>query len=179
VEDPRIAAATDRRRALEARRRTLVRRTRLWTLVIGVGLLVAGAGLGVVALVATAAANLATGLGVLIAAAVVGVSGVALLAVGVALRRPEHLRETGLPGTGVFVGIQEGMGLSMSSSDGTTAGRWALRFLVEVPGRAPCEVVVRDVVPIGSIPRLVPGTAFPVFVDPKRPTRVLVDWPET
>jgi hypothetical protein len=96
------------------------------------------------------------------------------------MRRPEQLRASGVAGTGVYLGLGQGGGLQMTSGDRSTqASRWPLRFRIELEGRAPYEVVVQDVVPIGSIARLVEGSTFPVFVDRNQPDRVLVDWPPT
>lgn len=175
--DPRIAMVAEYRRQVEERRQTLVRRTRI-TLVVGGGLMaLGGAGLALVGLATMIGANLGAGAAIALPGAILGITGVAMGVGGLALRRPEHLRDTGLPATAVYLGPGGGRGLTMSSGDGAEVGRWPLRFRVEVAGRDPYEVVVRDVVPMAAIPKLVPETRFPAFVDPRKPSRVLVDWP--
>jgi hypothetical protein len=177
-DDPRLAQVRALRAEREAARVRAVSRARIGA-IAGAVVLVAVAGMAFVAAIASLVAGSPTGavVGLLVAAGA-GLGGIGCAAVAVALRRPEDLRARGIPGKARFLGIGRG-GLSIDVSGGAMRGnvaQFALNMEVEVEGRPTYEVVVKDFVPSASVPRLVPGTWFAVFVDPRRPKRVLVDW---
>ena len=163
----------------EARTRTIWR-TRIGLLAGGGAMLVGAAGLclgGLGGLVGLLPSGSVAMLGV---ALLVGGIGAFLLATAVALRRPDELRKEGLPGRAKFLELTGG-GLSINVDNASMRGniaQFALKLEVHLDGRPPYEVVVKDFVPSSAIPQLVPGTWFGVFVDRRKPKRVLVDWPE-
>lgn len=180
TDDPRLEMVNRfRRQAEEARART-IRRTRFTLSLVGV-LLVGASGVlclgglgGAVGLLPRATAA-AIGVAVLCAG-----FGVGALAIAAALRRPEDLRTTGIAGKAKFLEVTGG-GLSIEVNNSSMRGniaQLALRLEIQVEGRAPYEVVVKDFVPSSAVSQLVPGTLFEVFVDRKKPKRVLVDWPD-
>lgn len=107
-----------------------------------------------------------------ITALVLGATGAALLAIGLVLwgraRVADRIRTSGQPGTARILGVAQ-TGLFVNRNP-----QVALDLDVQVLGRSPYRVTVKDVVPLVMLGRL-QGT-LPVRVDPANPERVVVQW---
>jgi hypothetical protein len=51
-----------------------------------------------------------------------------------------------------------------------------LDLMIFPEGRPPYPVTLRQVVPVAQVGRLVPGTQWPVRIDPAKPALVWIDW---
>lgn len=133
---------------------------------------------GAVAAVAAGVAGRAPAFAAFAAAALCATFAALLLRHAAAMRRPTELARTGVPATAIFERVVGGgvtLRVSGSAMEGTVA-QLRVRLRVEAPGRAPYAVEVADFLPGDAYGRLVPGARFAAHVDPRRPTRVLVDW---
>jgi hypothetical protein len=85
-------------------------------------------------------------------------------------RRAEHLLRVGLPG---FARILEAEGTGVSVNHRPQV---RLRLRVELPGRAPYETELREVLPFLGLESVGPERRVPVVVDPENPQELIIDW---
>ena len=84
--------------------------------------------------------------------------------------RVERIRRNGLPGFATLLEA-EGTGVSVNRRP-----QVRLRLRVEIPGRAPYEVQMREVLPYLALESVGPRRRVPVFVDKADPNSVVIDW---
>jgi hypothetical protein len=105
-------------------------------------------------------------------AVILGITGVLLLAIGLVLwrraRATDRISTAGQPGTARILGVAQ-TGVFVNRNP-----QVALDLEVEVLGRSPYRVTVREVVPLVLLNRL-QGT-LPIRVDPADPQKVVVQW---
>ena len=114
------------------------------------------------------------------------VASVALLGVGFGVwllnrgMREGRILRSGLVGQAAVVNVSEtGMGVGGGDHDGGgTAYTPILRInlRVVVPGHPPYETSVREIVPLVRRLQLHPGLTVAVKADPRRLSRVVIDW---
>ena len=112
--------------------------------------------------------------GFYLAAAILGITGVVLLLIGLRVRASaaatDRLLATGLSGQAQVVGLtQTGVHLNQNP-------QVSMELLVELPGREPYPARRREFVPLILLGRLTSGATVPVKVDPADPQRVALDW---
>jgi hypothetical protein len=112
--------------------------------------------------------------GFLLTAAILGITGVVLLIIGLRVRASaaanEALLATGLSGSATVTGLtQTGMYLNENP-------QVAIDMLVDVGGRTPYPVTRKEFVPLILLGRLSSGAPLPVRVDRANPQRVVIDW---
>lgn len=112
------------------------------------------------------------GEGIQLTAGVLAVTGIVMAAVGLVLVRraaaTDRVSRQGHPGTAQIIGVSQ-TGMFVNNNP-----QVALDLQVEVLGRSPYRVTVKEVVPLVMLNRL-QGTV-PVRVDPDDPNRVVVQW---
>ncbi|MBI4951838.1 MAG: hypothetical protein HY908_07370 [Myxococcales bacterium] len=86
--------------------------------------------------------------------------------------RKRRLRETGLPGRAQLLSV-EGTGVLVNGQP-----MLAFELVVTVAGQAPYPIRHREVIPALALSRLAPGSSVAVKVDPKDPSRLMIDWSE-
>ncbi|MCC2656411.1 MAG: hypothetical protein K0Q76_1519 [Panacagrimonas sp.] len=84
--------------------------------------------------------------------------------------RIERLMRDGLSGFATILEA-EGTGVAINHRP-----QVRLRLRVEVPGRAPYEAEVREVLPFLGLESVGPRRRVPVFVDRDDPKRLMIDW---
>lgn len=107
-------------------------------------------------------------------AAILGITGVVLLLIGLRVRRSAAanaaLLAEGQPGTATVTGLnQTGMYLNENP-------QVAIDLRVDVPGREPYAVTRKEFVPLILLGRLTSGAPLPVRVDRANPQRLVIDW---
>ena len=85
---------------------------------------------------------------------------------------PEYLRSQGIPAHAKLVGTGGGMTIQ---SRGSSMIRIALHLEISALGHE-YRVTHKTIPPIGGMAKLIPGTTFSVFIDPKNRNRLLIDW---
>jgi Protein of unknown function (DUF3592) len=108
-------------------------------------------------------------------AVALGLPGVLLLARGL---RADRIYKIGLPGEATVISNEQaafGIG-SSDSNDYRVTPIYKLVLRVSLPGEAPYEAKVNEIAPGMRRYQMQPGATLPVRVDPKRRSRVVVDW---
>lgn len=112
------------------------------------------------------------GEGMQLTAAILAVTGVVLVVIGLVLVRraaaTDRISTQGIAGTAEIVGVSQ-TGVFVNNNP-----QVALDLQVQVIGRSPYRVTVKEVVPLVMLNRL-QGTV-PVRVDPANPGKVVVQW---
>ena len=107
-------------------------------------------------------------------AAILGATGLILVAIGIRVRRSaqrtERILATGVDGSATITSVAQ-TGMSMNDNPQVEVG-----LMVELPGRPPYAATRREFVPLILLARLIPGARLPVTVDPADPQGVLIDW---
>jgi hypothetical protein len=141
----------------------------IWLIVVGLFELALAAFFVFMALSVPVAAD-----GMYLTAAVLGITALILLAIGLRVRRSatatDRLLREGVAGQATITGLtQAGMYLNNNP-------RIKMELLVEPPGRPAYAAQHSEFVPLILLGRLAPGAVLPVRVDPAAPQRVAIDW---
>lgn len=88
-------------------------------------------------------------------------------------RRRAHIERVRRDGLSGFATVLEAEGTGVSVN---RRPQVRLRLRVEVPGRAPYEVQLREVLPYLGLESIGPRRRVPVYVDRVDPTSVVIDW---
>ncbi len=112
--------------------------------------------------------------GFLLTAAILGITGLVLVWIGLRARRAaaeaDRITATGLAGTATVTGLtQTGMQLNDQP-------QVKIDLLVSIPGREPYAASRKEFVPLILLGRLGSGVPLPVKVDPADPQDVIIDW---
>ncbi len=138
---------------------------------IGIGMLEFVLAMG---FVAGAMAIPFVGFGFWLTAAILGITGGILVAIGFRVRRSaenaERILRTGIDGTGTITSLTQ-TGVSMNDNPQVEIG-----LSVRLPGKEPYAASRREFVPLILLARLTPGASLPVTVDPSDPQGVMIDW---
>lgn len=179
LEDPRQAVERHKRMVDEYIQRA-IQGARISTLVGGALFALAGVGFGVMllppiqAMVMPRSPASATAIFALLCAVFVAVSGLFFYVSTVFAPPPAHLATEGRPGRAI---LREVRAARFSiQSQGNSIARSALVLDVTLDGQPPYTVVHSTFVPLRAYPRLRPGTALAVRVDPAKPSLLLVEW---
>lgn len=112
--------------------------------------------------------------GLLLTAAILGVTGLVLIVIGVRVARgaadAERIARTGIAGQATVTGLGQ-TGVSLNDQPQVEIG-----LMVNVPGRPPYPATRKEFVPLIMLGRLGSGLPLPVKVDPLDPSRVIIDW---
>ncbi|MDQ3991689.1 MAG: hypothetical protein M3245_05205 [Actinomycetota bacterium] len=143
-----------------------------WIIATGVFELVLGGFFVVLGLVIPAAAG-----GMFVTAAILGATGIGLLAWGRRWRRAhqeaDRVRSQGVPGTATISSMRQ-TGAYLNNNP-----QVEMNLTVTLAGRQPYQVVMREWVPLLMVGRLSAGAPLPVMVDPANPFNVIIDWTGT
>jgi hypothetical protein len=148
---------------------TIGRHSARWLIAVGVGeLLLAGLFLFLAFTVPL------VGFGFYLAAAILGITGIVLILIGMRVRGSavavDQLLATGLSGQAQVTGLtQTGMFLNENP-------QVAMNLMITIPGRPPYAATRKEFVPLILLGRLTSGAPLPVKVDPADPQRVVIDW---
>jgi len=112
--------------------------------------------------------------GLTMTGAILGIVGIGLLVFGIGSRKKaaeaDRIDQTGLAGSAQITGMtQTGMYLNNNPQIG-------LNLMVNVPGRNPYPIEVKQFVPLMLVGSLSVGRTLPVKVDQKDPGKVIIDW---
>lgn len=112
--------------------------------------------------------------GMYLTAAILGITGIVLLLIGLRVRASaaanERLLSEGLAGTATITGLtQTGMYLNENP-------QVAMDLMVDVGGRPPYPARRKEFVPLILLSRLSSGVPLPVRVDRADPQRLVIDW---
>jgi hypothetical protein len=112
--------------------------------------------------------------GMFLTAAILGITGVVLLVIGLRVRSSAAanaaLLQTGLAATATVTGVsQTGMYLNENP-------QLSIDLRVELPGREPYAAKRKEFVPLILLGRLTSGAPLPVRVDRANPQRLVIDW---
>ena len=123
---------------------------------------------------AVAVTNPVVAFGFWLTAAILGVTGVILVAIGLRVRRSadnaDRILRTGIDGTATITALTQ-TGVSMNDNPQVEIG-----LSVRLPGKEPYAASRREFVPLILLARLTPGASLPVTVDPNDPQQVMIDW---
>jgi hypothetical protein len=112
--------------------------------------------------------------GFLLTAAILGVTGIALIWFGLRVRRSaaeaDRIASTGTAGTATVTGLTQ-TGMSLNDQPQVD-----MELLVSVPGRTAYPAHRTEFVPLILLGRLSSGLPLPVRIDPTDPQRVIIDW---
>lgn len=112
--------------------------------------------------------------GFFLTAAILGVTGLALVWFGLRSRRSaadaNRIATTGLTGTASITGLTQ-TGMSLNDQP-----QVEMELLVSIPGRAPYQARRKEFVPLILLGRLSSGMPLPVKVDPIDPQSLIIDW---
>lgn len=107
---------------------------------------------------------------VAVAVVLLGVYGAITWSVNRRRARAERLLRQGQPGFATILEA-EGTGVAVNHRP-----QVRLRLRVEVPGRAPYEIEIREVLPFLGLESVGPQRRVPVFVDREDPKSLMIDW---
>jgi hypothetical protein len=114
------------------------------------------------------------GFGFWLTAAILGLTGGVLVAIGLRVRKSaddaERILRTGIDGSATITGLTQ-TGVSMNDNPQVEIG-----LSVRLPGKEPYAATRREFVPLILLGRLIPGATLPVTVDPDDPLAVMIDW---
>jgi hypothetical protein len=79
---------------------------------------------------------------------------------------------------GALTGTARVLSLQPTNAGNEFAHTCKIGLRVEIPGRAPYDVTIRQNVRVIHLARVQPGAAIPVQVDPANPQKVLIDFNE-
>ncbi|MFH1874192.1 MAG: hypothetical protein ABH859_03280 [Pseudomonadota bacterium] len=85
-------------------------------------------------------------------------------------RHATWLWENGLQGTAKLISCEE------TGSMLNNAPKIAFELEITLPNRKPYIIQHEEYVGLLYLNRISPGNVFPVFVDPQKPTNILIDW---
>jgi hypothetical protein len=148
---------------------TMGKYSRFWLIITGAILLA----VGVVMAVALGGLPFA-GTGMLLTGGILGIVGLALIAIGIVVGRRaadvDRVLATGIAGTAQVTGVtQTGMYLNEQP-------QLELNLLVNLPGRPPYAATHRSFVPLMLMSRVTSGMPLAVMVDQTDPQKIVVDW---
>jgi hypothetical protein len=86
-------------------------------------------------------------------------------------QRAAWLYENGIPGTARLLGCEE-TGVEINN-----APKIAMDLEISLPGQPPYRIIHEECVGLLYLARLVPGAQFNVYVDPRNPKKLLLEWP--
>jgi hypothetical protein len=112
--------------------------------------------------------------GMWLTAAILGVTGLVLILIGMRVRKSsaatDEILSGGMAGTAQITGLtQTGMYLNEQP-------QVSMDLLINLPGRPPYPATRREFVPLILLGRLTSGQPLPVRVDPADPQKVVIDW---
>lgn len=112
--------------------------------------------------------------GMWLTAAILGVTGLVLILIGMRVRKSsaatDEILSGGMAGTAQITGLtQTGMYLNEQP-------QVSMDLLINLPGRPPYPATRKEFVPLILLGRLTSGQPLPVRVDPADPQKVVIDW---
>lgn len=114
------------------------------------------------------------GFGFFLTAAILGITGIALIWFGLRSRRSaldaDRIATTGLAGTASITGLTQ-TGMSLNDQP-----QVEMELLVSIPGRPAYQARRKEFVPLILLGRLSSGQPLSVKVDPADPQRVFIEW---